>query len=296
MRSGTRCCVRARDRFSACRAGSEAVRRRPRPRRHARRDRILRVRSCGTGRAGCGARIRARTSRARRGSPAAVRRRRRSARSVRSRPTGATISRGRKTITSSANACRPALPTYSAQENSPVVRSSSATPTTGSDPDVLGSDVRTVPGSDPSTTESRNAGARSSRCCESVSVPGETTRTISRLTMPLAFFGSSTWSQIATRKPFLTRPCKIRVDGMVRYTAHRYRRALAVLRSRGQRQIQRARGHERVFVEHLVEITHPKKQDRVSILLLRIEVLPHGRRDAGCVSCGGGGTLSGVGM
>ena len=41
-------------------------------------------------------------------------------------------------------------------------------------------------------SDSRNAGARSSRCCESVSVPGDTTRTISRLTIPLAFFGSST--------------------------------------------------------------------------------------------------------
>ncbi len=43
-----------------------------------------------------------------------------------------------------------------------------------------------------SDSDRRNAGARSSRCCESVSVPGDTTRTISRLTMPLAFFGSST--------------------------------------------------------------------------------------------------------
>ena len=78
--------------------------------------------------AACGAPIRARTSTARRASPAADRRRRRAARGSNRDRLAATISRGRSTITSSASACRPAAPAYSAQENSPVVRSRSATP------------------------------------------------------------------------------------------------------------------------------------------------------------------------
>ena len=190
--------------------------------------------------------------------------------------------------TSSASACRPAVPAYSAQENSPVVRSSSAAPTMGSAVRPA-SDFR-MSGVRLNATASRNAGARSSRCCESVSVPGETTRTISRLTIPLAFFGSSTWSQMATRKPFLTRRARYVSSGVMGHAAHRDRRALAVFRARGERQIERARGHERVFVEHLVEIAHAKKQDRVAILLLRIEILPHGRRDVRCVSRRRGGT------
>ena len=44
---------------------------------------------------------------------------------------GATISRGLSTITSSASACSPAWPAYSAHENSPVVTSRSADPDDG---------------------------------------------------------------------------------------------------------------------------------------------------------------------
>ena len=45
---------------------------------------------------------------------------------------GATTSRGRSTLISSARACTPAAPEYSAHENSPVERSNSATPHWGS--------------------------------------------------------------------------------------------------------------------------------------------------------------------
>ena len=45
----------------------------------------------------------------------------------------------------------------------------------------------------------RNAGSRASRYDASVSVPGDTTRTTSRRTTPLALRGSSTCSQMATR-------------------------------------------------------------------------------------------------
>ena len=44
----------------------------------------------------------------------------------------------------------------------------------------------------PGATAMMNAGSRASRYPASVNVPGETTRTTSRLTMPLAFRGSST--------------------------------------------------------------------------------------------------------
>ncbi len=42
---------------------------------------------------------------------------------------GTTSSRGRSTAISSANACRPVSPEYSADRNSPVDRSMRATPT-----------------------------------------------------------------------------------------------------------------------------------------------------------------------
>ena len=91
---------------------------------------------------------------------------------------------------------------------------------------------------------------------------------------------------MATRKPLLDQPRQIGVERVVRHAAHRNRRALPVFRARGQRQVEGARGDERVFVEHLVEVAHPKEQNRVAILLLRVEILPHRRRDVRCVPCG----------
>ncbi len=125
-----RCCGRARDRLSACRADSGAARRpRTRP-TDVHRARTLRARWCGTGRSASAARIRARTSKARRASPEADHRRRRAARgSNRDRSPRQSRAAAAPSPRLPAPAARPA-PAYSAQENSPVVRSRRATPTT----------------------------------------------------------------------------------------------------------------------------------------------------------------------
>jgi len=71
----------------------------------------------------------------------------------------------------------------------------------------------------------------------------------------------------------------VAVDGVKRDAAHRDAAAVGVLRSRGQRDLERARGDERVLVEDLVEVAHPEQQDGIAMLLLRVEVLTHrGRR------------------
>ena len=54
------------------------------------------------------------------------------------------------------------------------------------------------------TTEAIQAFERASSCSGSVTVPGVTTRTTSRLTRPLVFRGSSICSQTATRQPART--------------------------------------------------------------------------------------------
>ena len=66
-----------------------------------------------------------------------------------------------------------------------------------------------------------------------------------------------------------------------------------ILRARRQRQLEGARRGQRVLVEHLVEVPHAEEDDRVAVLPLGVEVLPHrgsragrfGRRKAS-----GGGT------
>ena len=50
---------------------------------------------------------------------------------------------------------------------------------------------------------------------------------------------------------------------------------------RGQRQLERARRHQRVLVEHLVEVAHPEEHDRVAVLTLGVEVLTHRGRGSG---------------
>ena len=52
-----------------------------------------------------------------------------------------------------------------------------------------------------------------------------------------------------------------------------------VLRARGQRQFEGARGHQRVLVEHLVEVAHAEEHDRVAVLTFGVEVLTHRGRD-----------------
>ena len=79
-------------------------------------------------------------------------------------------------------------------------------------------------------------------------------------------------------EPFLDEPRDVAVDGVKRHAAHRNAAAVGVLRSRGERQLERARRDQGVFVEHLVEVAHPEEQDGVAMLLLRVEVLTHRRR------------------
>ena len=76
-------------------------------------------------------------------------------------------------------------------------------------------------------------------------------------------------------------PRDVAVGGVKRHAAHRNRAAGRVLRSRRQRQLERARGGERVLVEHLVEVPHAEEHEGVAVLALRVEVLAHGRRGAG---------------
>ena len=71
---------------------------------------------------------------------------------------------------------RPSAPRYSAVVNSPVVRSISATPNNSSLSRVRSVAVDTI--------AMRYAGSRASRYFASVSVPGDTTRTTSRLHKP----------------------------------------------------------------------------------------------------------------
>ncbi len=70
----------------------------------------------------------------------------------------------------------------------------------------------------------------------------------------------------------------VAVDGAKRHAAHRNTAAAGVLGARRQRQLERARRGQRVLVEHLVEVAHPEEQDRVAVLLLGVEILPHRRR------------------
>ena len=77
-------------------------------------------------------------------------------------------------------------------------------------------------------------------------------------------------------KSLANQPREVAVDGVIGNTAHRNRRAITVLRARGQRDVERARRHEGVLEEHLVEVTHAKEQDGVAVLSLGVEVLAHG--------------------
>ena len=130
-------CARARGRPSACRAGSGAARRPRRPPMGGRRDRIPRGRSCGTARSASarGFVLEGPGIDAGHGQPigGAVDQQRGSGRD---RPARRFRAGAEPSLRRPAPAS-PALPVYSAQENSPVVRSSSATPTTGSAPVIL---------------------------------------------------------------------------------------------------------------------------------------------------------------
>jgi len=83
-------------------------------------------------------------------------------------------------------------------------------------------------------------------------------------------------------KPFAHQAGDVRVGRVVRHAAHRNGAAGGVLRPTGERQIERARRGQGVFVEHLVEVAHAEEHDGVTILALGVEILPHGR----CGRCG----------
>ncbi len=68
------------------------------------------------------------------------------------------------------------------------------------------------------------------------------------------------------------------VHGVKRHAAHRDAAAVCVFRSRGEGQLERTGGDQGVFIEHLVEVAHPKEHDGVPMLLLRVEILTHRRR------------------
>ena len=87
-------------------------------------------------------------------------------------------------------------------------------------------------------------------------------------------------------------PGDVAVGGVERHAAHRNRAAAGILRTRGERELERAGGGERVLVEHLVEVAHPEKHDGVAVLTLRVEVLPHGRGRPGRFGEDRGGHLS----
>ena len=75
----------------------------------------------------------------------------------------------------------------------------------------------------------------------------------------------------------LHEPRDVGVDGVVGHAAHRDAAAIAVLGSRRQRQLERARRDQRIVVEDLVEISHAKQQQRVAMLIFRVQVLAHRR-------------------
>ncbi len=78
-------------------------------------------------------------------------------------------------------------------------------------------------------------------------------------------------------KPLLDEARDVAVGGVEGHAAHRDRAAGRILRTRRQRELERARRREGVLVEHLVEVAHPEKDDGVAVLTLGVEVLPHRR-------------------
>jgi hypothetical protein len=77
-------------------------------------------------------------------------------------------------------------------------------------------------------------------------------------------------------KSLLDQAREIAVHGVVRHTTHRDCPPLPVFRSRRERQLQGTGGNQGVLVEHFVEVAHAKQQNGVAILVLGLEILPHG--------------------
>jgi len=70
---------------------------------------------------------------------------------------------------------------------------------------------------------------------------------------------------------------------VVRHPAHRDGLAVLVLRARGERDLERARGDHGVLEEHLVKVAHAEEHERVRMLGLHPVVLLHRR---GLLECG----------
>ena len=101
-------------------------------------------------------------------------------------------------------------------------------------------------------------------------------RVISRFTIPLAVFGSSTWSQMATLYPFPDQFCNIAVNSMVRDTG-KGDPVVPALRARGEHDIQFACNQLGIAVEGLVKIPDPEEEDGIRVLCLQFLVLAHDR-------------------
>ena len=90
--------------------------------------------------------------------------------------------------------------------------------------------------------------------------------------MPLASLGSSTCSQIATRWPAAIELAEIVGRGLDRDAGERHSIA-----ARGQGDVEDPRGELGVVEEHLVEVAHAEKENRVPVTGLDLPVLLHER-------------------
>ena len=75
----------------------------------------------------------------------------------------------------------------------------------------------------------------------------------------------------------LDEPRHVCVGRVMGHAAHWDWIAATILGAGGQRQFKDASRRDRILVEHLVEVSHTEEYNRVAVLMLGIEVLPHGR-------------------
>ncbi len=78
--------------------------------------------------------------------------------------------------------------------------------------------------------------------------------------------------------PGVEKLLNVRLGGMIRHAAQRYR-AILVFVARRQRDVENFRRSVRILEKHLVKIAEPKKQNSVAVALLDLEILLHHRRD-----------------
>ena len=165
---------------------------------------------------------------------------------------------------------RPAGSSVSSR-NSPVLRSTAASPTRSPAPASATRKLFLPPASHPSCS----------------SAPGVTVSTTSRRTRPRASFGSSTCSQMATRWPDADELAQILRGGL-----HRHAREGHAVTARGEGDLEHPRGELGVLVEHFVEVADPVEQNRARVLRLHLApMLEHrrGGRVGGLAAHGGHG-------